>query len=65
MSLLTELKGVAKEPVAINMSLLAELHDSLLSGDSGDIRNALTMHNLNEQVHNLGTSESRIRGKFQ
>ena len=56
MSLLTELKGVAREAVAINRSLLAELEDSLLLGDYDDIRNALTMQNLIEQVHNLGSA---------
>ena len=47
---------------AINMSLLAELKDSLLSEDSGDMRNALTMHNLIAQLHNLGSNDfSRFR----
>ena len=44
------------------MSLLAELKDSLLLGDSGDIRNTLTMHNLIEQVHNLGFTIAAVRG---
>ena len=39
------------------MSLLTELKDSLLSGDFDDIRNALTMQNLIEQVHNLGSTD--------
>ena len=38
------------------MSLLTELKDSLLLGDFDDIRNALTMQNLIEQVHNLGAT---------
>ena len=38
------------------MSLLAELKDSLLLRDFDDIRNALTMQNLIEQVHSLGST---------